>query len=606
MVSEGRWKIERVVYLKDGFAVVAVRNEAGERHTAVGEMPTPVEGTWVRMETEHTVHPRYGPRLRVVRFLGLAPPPSKELAKIEGYLKLGFSEEAASWLAARFGSRPERAFDKPQELLVPGVPREVLRRVFPRLERLLGGLIDLLGEGHTAAPLFLLAERSGLGKEEIQELAREARKQRLIVEEQGRYGLVQPYRTERSIADGLLFRLKPGRGLRLTPPAGHGLSDEQARIFKLVRENRVVVLTGGPGSGKTTTIATLLAAPELHRMRFGIAAPTGKAARRIAEVARLPAETIHRLLGLGEARRPLYHARNPLPYDLLVIDETSMLDAEIAAFLVDALAPSTSVIFVGDPDQLPPVGPGQFLRDLMTRVATLRLTQIFRQAQDSPIVNGAYALREGRMPLADGERLRLLPFEEEAAQTTLRTLLDELQRLEQIVGERPQVLVPGNRGPLGVRRLSPFLQQQLNPGGKPLGPIGWGMEAREGDPAVWIHNDYELGIMNGEVGVLRGGGSLGLTFETPTDRFAIPGNKRSRLVLAYAMTVHRSQGSEWPAVITILPKAHMALLSRELVYTALTRSKQYHTLLFHPEALYRARAVQASRRYTWLDVLLRG
>jgi len=208
------------------------------------------------------------------------------------------------------------------------------------------------------------------------------------------------------------------------------------------------------------------------------------------------------------------------------------------------------------------------------------------------------------MPLADGERLRLVPFQDDDPQQALRILLEELRRHQELTGERPQVLVPGNRGPLGVRRLSPFLQGQLNPNGRPLGPIGWGMEAREGDAAVWIHNDYELGIMNGEVGILRRGGIEGIVFETPTERFNVPGNKRRRLVLAYAMTVHRSQGSEWPSVVTLLPKAHLALLSRELVYTSLTRSKQYHTLVFDPKALYRARSVRASHRYTWLDVLL--
>ncbi|HHO57707.1 MAG TPA: AAA family ATPase, partial [Oceanithermus profundus] len=449
MPTEGRWRIERVVYWKDGYAVVAVRNEEGQRHTAVGTMPAPVKGTWVRMETEPYVHPRYGERLRVVRYLGLAPPPSKALKKIEPYLKLGFSERAATWLAERFGPRSEQAFERPQRLLVDGVPREVLTRVFPGLERLLGALVELHEEGHTAPPLFLIAQRSGLDKAEIEAQAARARKQRLIVEELGRYGLVEPYRTERSIAEALGYRLRRGRGLRLTPPAGHALSDEQARIFKLVREHRVVVLTGGPGSGKTTTIATLLAAPEMHRLRFAIAAPTGKAARRIAEVARLPAETLHRLLGLGEARRPLYHARNPLPLDLLVVDETSMLDAEVAAFLADALSPSTTVVFVGDPDQLPPVGPGQFLRDLMEHAATLRLTKVFRQAEDSPIVDAAYAVREGRMPLADGERLRLVPLEAGADRDALAALVSEIQRLAELTGSPPQVLVPGNAGALG-------------------------------------------------------------------------------------------------------------------------------------------------------------
>lgn len=604
MGAEGRWRIERVVYLKDDFAVVVVQGEDGERHTAVGAIPAPVPGTWVRMVTEPTVHKRYGKRLRVERYLGLSAPPSKELERVEGYLKLGFDERSAVWLEKRFGPRPERAFEKRQRLLVPGVPEEILRRVFPGMDRLLGTLVNLLGEGHTAAPLFLIAERSGLDKGEIEAQASEARRQRLIVEERRRYGLVDSYRTSRSIADGLSYRLRPGRGLRLTPPAGHGLSDEQAKIFKLIGKHRLVVLTGGPGSGKTTTIATLLAAPEMHNLRFAIAAPTGKAARRIADVARLPAETLHRLLGLGEAKRPLYHSRNTLPLDLLVVDESSMLDCEIAAFLVDALSPNTTVVLVGDPDQLPPVGPGQFLRDLMKRAATLRLTQVFRQAQDSPIVNGAYALREGRMPLADGEKLRLTPLAGEDPQHALRILLEELRRLEEIAGETPQVLVPGNRGPLGVRRLSPLLQKHLNPNGRTLGPIGWGMEAREGDVAVWVQNDYELGIMNGEVGTVHAGGLEGLIFETPTERFEIPVRKRRRLILAYAMTVHRSQGSEWPAVITILPKTHLPLLSRELVYTALTRSKCCHSIIFDPDALYTARAAQVSRRHTWLDVLL--
>ena len=604
MPTEGRWRIERVVYWKDGFAVVSVRDEKGRRHTAAGTMPAPVEGAWVRMETEPYEHPRYGERLRVVRYLGLAPAPSKALKEIEAYLKLGFSERTAVWLAERFGPRPDRAFDRPRRLLVDGVPREVLKRVFPGLEQILGALIELHEEGHTAPPLFLLAQRSGLSKDEIEAGAKDARRRQLIVEEHGRFGLVKPYQTERAIAEALRYRLRPGRGIRLTPPAGHALSDEQGRIFKLVREHRIVVLTGGPGSGKTTTIATLLAAPEMHRLRFAIAAPTGKAARRIAEVARLPAETLHRLLGLGEARRPLYHARNPLPLDLLVVDETSMLDTEIAAFLVNALSPSTTAVFVGDPDQLPPVGPGQFLRDLMGHAATLRLTKVFRQANGSPIVSAAYAVRKGKMPLADGERLKLVPVEPGAVRETLKILVEEIQRLTELTGRPPQLLVPGNTGMFGVRRLNPYLQGQLNPGGRSLGGIGWGMEAREGDPAVWIHNDYELGIMNGEVGTLRAGGLEGLVFETPSERFEIPGNKRHRLILAYAMTVHRSQGSEWPAVITVLPNAHAPLLSRELLYTALTRSKGYHTLVFEPEALYRARSVRTGSRYTWLEVLL--
>lgn len=397
---------------------------------------------------------------------------------------------------------------------------------------------------------------------------------------------------------------------------GLALAPEQEQAVLRGVSDELFVLTGGPGSGKTTTLQALVGLLRAMGQSVLLAAPTGKAAKRMAEVIGVEARTLHRLLGAQPGNRFTYDEANPLPTDVLIVDEASMLDIFLAHATLRAVGPKTRLILVGDSDQLPSVGPGQVLHDLLAaeRVPTVRLTQIFRQAQESAIIQNAARIRAGEPPALVASRSRNeLPADcvfveawaSAAVDAAVQWAVAELPRRLGLDPHRDiQVLTPLTRR---VLVLNERLQRRLNPPGPaaPERPRGL-LPLRLGDRVIQTVNDYRLQVFNGETGQIvsidEGGG---VTVDFADRRVIYGAGDLYQLEHAYALTVHRSQGSEWPAVVVVLTQADRVLLSRPLLYTALTRAKRCAVLVGEPAAFARAvAAVENTTRYSGLLGLL--
>jgi exodeoxyribonuclease V alpha subunit len=363
-----------------------------------------------------------------------------------------------------------------------------------------------------------------------------------------------------------------------------GLAPEQDVAVRSVLSHPVSVLTGGPGTGKTTTIQALLDVLETAGKRYALASPTGRAAKRLSEATGRPASTLHRLLGYSPVEGFKHNPEHPLPVDLLVIDEASMLELLLAYHLLKALDPGTHLLLVGDVDQLPSVGAGDVLRDVIkSGVAPVtRLTQIFRQAADSHIITNAHRINQGEMPLfeRDSQDFFLFPAEtpEEAADWTLEVVT---QRIPGRFGLDPlrdvQVLAPMYRGPAGVHALNDRLQAKLNPARQGLPEKAlFGQTFRPGDKVMQIRNDYDKDVFNGDIGYVAGVDLVEhtLVIDFEGRKVTYDWSEADQLVLAYAISVHKSQGAEFPAVVLPVITQHYMMLQRNLLYTAVTRAKK--------------------------------
>lgn len=401
------------------------------------------------------------------------------------------------------------------------------------------------------------------------------------------------------------------------------LSDEQRAAVRLALTQRVAVLTGGPGTGKTTALRALVTLALDHGARIVLAAPTGRAARRLAEATGLEARTIHRLLGRGhyggatsdatdtetivldgledEAAEPrTRRARqrsSRLNADLIVIDEASMLDVPLARALVRAIPAGAHLLLVGDADQLPSVGPGQVLADIIAagRFPVRRLQQIFRQGEGSGIAANAQRINAGEMPIWEpglGSHDFYL-FNADDATTCRRLVLDLVrQRIPDrfgFGGNDIQVLAPMHRGPLGLSTLNPALQECLNVAGpdKPELSIGARL-LRLGDRVVQSRNNYDLGVFNGDMGTIVALDTIGYSARVTLDggrEVHYTAGALPELQLAYALSIHRAQGSEFPVVVLPVVTGQFILLSRRLLYTAVTRAQRLVVLVGHSRAV---------------------
>lgn len=363
------------------------------------------------------------------------------------------------------------------------------------------------------------------------------------------------------------------------------LDESQRAAVALVVSARLGVVTGGPGTGKTTSLRVALdeldatPAPNGGRLRVALCAPTGKAARRMQEATGRPASTIHRLLGWGAGGHPgfTFDAENPLPFDVIIADEASMLDIELAAALVDAIDQLvTRLIFVGDVDQLPPVGPGKPFADLIAsgRIPVARLTTLHRAAAESWVCSQAPRILRGeRVDLRTRKDFRFIN-----AQSSGHVVPGVLKEVLALVDAKldVQVLSPQHKGAAGVTALNAALQSALNPNAKP-GARSWGSKDErlfEGDRVIQTRNDYTLGVMNGEIGavVVMEDARLVVRFDDRDVEYSR--DKAQALHLAYALTTHKAQGSEWPWVVVVVHSTHSMMLTRSLTYTAITRARQ--------------------------------
>lgn len=364
------------------------------------------------------------------------------------------------------------------------------------------------------------------------------------------------------------------------------LNEAQQRAVLTTFREGISIITGGPGVGKTTVTREIVHVARKLGLKVALGAPTGRAAKRLSEATGCQAKTLHRLLRWAPDKQGFTHGPDsPLPEDLLIVDEVSMVDLRLATSVVRALAPGTRLVLVGDRDQLPSVGPGAVLRDLLTSrlVSATHLTEVYRQEADSRIVLVAHDVNQGRLPHLGNPRQGELQDFYWIEQEDPDRLVDVIRRLvSERIPERfnlspmedIQVLSPMNRGPVGAVKLNQVLQEELNVnrGGRPQ--LTWGeTHYREHDRVMQVSNNYETGVFNGDMGHVQSvdphGPSMNVVFDSGTVTYEP--EDLHQLRLAYAITIHKSQGSEFPAVIVPLLMQHYVMLQRRLIYTAITR-----------------------------------
>jgi exodeoxyribonuclease V alpha subunit len=396
---------------------------------------------------------------------------------------------------------------------------------------------------------------------------------------------------------------------------GTELAPEQEHAVRLALTAKVAILTGGPGCGKSFTVRSVVRLARARQAKVVLVAPTGRAAKRLAELTGHEAATVHRLLQLQPGGDAAYDRDNPLDADLIVVDECSMVDVVLANKLVKAIPRGAHLLLVGDVDQLPSVGAGEVLRDLLAAepIPRVRLTRIFRQAQQSGIVVNAHLINDGRPPRTSGfPDFFLFPCEDNelTAELTVDIVARRIPRKFGLDPRRDvQVLAPMHRGPAGAGNLNTLLQEALTPHRDGQGERRYGGRVfRVGDKVTQLRNNYDkgaAGIFNGTVGVVTGMSLEEQTLTVLTDEDeSVPYDfaELDELAHAYAVTIHRSQGSEYPAVVIPLTTSSWMMLQRNLLYTAVTRAKRLVVLAGSRRALAAAvRTAGAGRRHTALD-----
>lgn len=408
--------------------------------------------------------------------------------------------------------------------------------------------------------------------------------------------------TGRSLFDGLF---DPSS---LTAETGIEYDEVQLAAIRQAVTSKVMVLTGGPGTGKTTTTQGIIAALKKAGLRVLLAAPTGRAAKRMSEATGMEAKTIHRLLEYNPQDGYKRNDENPLEGDALIVDECSMIDILLMNNLLKAVPVGMRLVFVGDIDQLPSVGAGNVLRDIIDsqRIPVVRLVRIFRQAQKSRIVMNAHTINQGRFPDTSNGRDTDFFFmreddPERAAETIVRLVKERLPRAYRESPDRIQVLTPMQRGVVGAANLNLLLQQALNPSGPSLGRGGY--TYRQGDRVMQLRNNYDKDVFNGDLGYIREVDTEDrmLTVDFDGKKVEYDVTELDELTLAYATTIHKAQGSEYLIVVMPVLMTHFVMLQRNLIYTGITRAKKICVLIGAMKALaYAVRNMSVLKRNTSL------
>ena len=393
------------------------------------------------------------------------------------------------------------------------------------------------------------------------------------------------------------------------------LADKQREAVEKSLESGMTVITGGPGTGKTTVVQTIIRLAEQEGLRILLCAPTGRAAKRLAETTQRKAKTIHRLLipdgRQGRIQVFEYNETKLLPADLVIVDEVSMLDMEMMYHLLRALKPQCRCILGGDADHLPSVGAGAVLHDIIAsgQVPVVRLDTIFRQQEGGRIVTNAHLINSGRLPVVNEDpEFRFVEIEDEAQGAEKISALYNSELLETGDKFAVQVLSPMYKNPCGVDNLNQLIQGRFNPPAEEKGELkGKNVIFRVGDKVMQKHNDYEKGVFNGDIGEIFAIQKDMVYVRYPEQDVKYEGQEVDEITLAYAITVHKSQGSEYHTVIMVLVNSHAIMLQRNLFYTAVTRAKRKVILVGSKRAVQTAVQNQrTSRRFTLLIPRLQG
>jgi exodeoxyribonuclease V alpha subunit len=514
-------------------------------------------------------------------------------------------------------------------------------------ERIIGGAVyalsQLTSDGHTYAPRGLVVDKAaellGVDRESCDGAVTRALKARQLVrtkrplnttgEAEALY-LPSVYDKEKDCVERLLtMKRDPATRLKkvntfkwesffykLHSKNGVELTDQQQAAVHAALNNKIGVLTGGPGTGKTTTLRAVIEALETIKAKYALASPTGRAARRLSEATGRAASTLHRLLGYTADGSFMADEDNPLEVDMLVIDETSMVDLDLFSHVLEAMPHGAHLLLVGDVDQLPSVGAGNVLHDVIeSGVAFVtRLDAIFRQASDSMIVVNAHRVNHGEMPDLTNTSSDFFMFGggENDSLGTLDLLVDVVQnRIPRKFGLDPladvQVLAPMYKGDVGIHTLNERLQEVLNPVANTESFTASGKTFRIGDKVIQTRNNYELEVYNGDIGRVLGVDTVDQTLSVNMDGRIVTYkySDANDLILAYAISIHRSQGGEYPAVVIPVVTQHYRMLQRKLIYTAITRAKQLVVLVGQRRAIQIAvENANTMPRYSGLGYLL--
>lgn len=391
--------------------------------------------------------------------------------------------------------------------------------------------------------------------------------------------------------EGSLFNIIPDISV-ISKQTGVEYDEVQAEAIREAVSSKVMVLTGGPGTGKTTTTQGIIAALKAMGLRILLAAPTGRAAKRMSEATGMEAKTIHRLLEYNPKDGYKRNDDNPLEGDALIVDECSMIDLLLMNNLMKAIPAGMRLVLVGDIDQLPSVGAGNVLRDIIDskRIPVIRLTRIFRQAQESRIVMSAHAINKGVFPdTSNGKNTDFFFIQQENPEQAVDTIVKLVKERLPNAYKRPtsdiQVLTPMQRGVVGAANLNMALQTVLNPGQVSLNRSGYSF--RQGDRVMQLRNNYDKEVFNGDLGYIERvdmeDRTLFVCFDGRTVEYDV--SELDELTLAYATTIHKSQGSEYPIVVMPVLMTHYVMLQRNLIYTGITRAKKICVLVGTKKAL---------------------